>query len=175
MLKQGEGGHQRWATNQKSMGFLNIFCIGVRLVVMIDHRKGGIVRPSINYAAKRKSPAGWPNTKRGCVCHFIVKQFIAEPNVALVIYNQDKHVDKKGLPCHDDELRIQILSLLYVGVPVENIMQWHTEIVEKQGGPCNRVDLLTHRCVRRLERKIRRSTYDLDSDDDVSTQYCTVG
>ncbi|KAJ0969567.1 hypothetical protein J5N97_022444 [Dioscorea zingiberensis] len=151
-----------------------------------DHRKGGIVRPSRNYAAKRKTPAGRPNTKRGCVCHFIVKRLIAEPNVALVIYNQDKHVDKKGLPCHgpldkkaagtramfapyiSDELRLQILSLLYVGVPVETIMQQHTEIVEKQGGPCNRDDLLTHRYVRRLERKIRRSTYELDSDDDVS-------
>ncbi|KAM0947953.1 putative Zinc finger, SWIM-type [Dioscorea sansibarensis] len=123
-----------------------------------DHRKGGVVRPSRNYAAKRKTPAGRPNTKR----------------------------DKKGSPCHgpsdkkaagtcamfapyiSDELRLQILSLLYVGIPVETIMQRHTEIVEKQGGPCNRDDLLTHRYVRRLERKIRRSTYELDSVDDAS-------
>lgn len=151
-----------------------------------DHRKGGVVRPSRNYAVKRKTPAGRPNTKRGCVCHFIVKRLIAEPTVALVIYNQDKHVDKRGSPCHgpsdkkaagtsamfapyiSDELRLQILSLLFVGIPVETIMQRHTEIVEKQGGPCNRDDLLTHRYVRRLERKIRRSTYELDSVDDAS-------
>ncbi|KAJ6790841.1 Uncharacterized protein M6B38_248215 [Iris pallida] len=151
-----------------------------------DHRKGGLVRPSRNYTAKRKTPAGRPNTKRGCVCHFIVKRLIAEPSVALIIYNQDKHVDKKGVPCHgpqdkkaagtramfapyiSDELRLQIMSLLYVGVPVETIMQRHTEAVEKQGGPCNRDDLLTHRYVRRLERKIRRSTFELDSDDAVS-------
>ncbi|XP_020588249.1 uncharacterized protein LOC110030047 isoform X2 [Phalaenopsis equestris] len=152
-----------------------------------DHRKGGVVRPSRTYCIKRKTPAGRPNTKRGCVCHFIVKRLIAEPSVALIIYNQDKHVDKKGLPCHglqdskavgtyamfapciSDELRLQIMSLLYVGVPVETIMQRHTEAVEKQGGPSNRDDLLTHRYVRRLERKIRRSTYELDSDDDIST------
>ncbi|XP_010921093.1 uncharacterized protein [Elaeis guineensis] len=151
-----------------------------------DHRKGGVVRPSRNYTAKRKTPAGRPNTKRGCVCHFIVKRLIAEPSVALIIYNQDKHVDKKGLPCHgpmdkkavgtramfapyiSDELRLQIMSLLYVGVPVETIMQRHTEMVEKQGGPSNRDDLLTHRYVRRLERKIRRSMYELDADDSVS-------
>ncbi|WOK99140.1 hypothetical protein Cni_G07852 [Canna indica] len=151
-----------------------------------DHRKGGVVRPSRNYTAKRKTPAGRPNTKRGCVCHFIVKRLIAEPSVALVIYNQDNHVDKKGSPCHgpldaksvgtramfapyiSDELRLQVMSLLYVGVPVETIMQRHTQMVQKQGGPCSRDDLLTHRFVRRLERKIRRSAYELDPDDDVS-------
>ncbi|KAF7137346.1 hypothetical protein RHSIM_Rhsim07G0034200 [Rhododendron simsii] len=151
-----------------------------------DHRKGGIVRPSRStYVAKNKS-AGRPNTKRGCTCHFIVKRLIAQPSVALVIYNQDKHVDKKGLPCHgpqdrkaagtramyapyiSEDLRLRILSLLYVGVPVETIMQRHNESVEKQGGPCNRDDLLTHRCVRRQERSIRRSTYELDADDAVS-------
>ncbi|XP_020101546.1 uncharacterized protein LOC109719351 isoform X2 [Ananas comosus] len=151
-----------------------------------DHRKGGVVRPSRNYTAKRKTPAGRPNTKRGCVCHFIVKRLIAEPSVALIIYNHDKHVDKKGLPCHgpmdqkaigtramfapyiSDELRLQIMSLLYVGVPVETIMQRHTEMVERQGGPSNRDDLLTHRYVRRLERKIRRSSFELDADDAIS-------
>lgn len=151
-----------------------------------DHRKGGIVRPSrTTYVAKNKS-AGRPNTKRGCTCHFIVKRLIAEPTVALIIYNQEKHVDKKGLPCHgpqdkkaagtramyapyiSDELRLRVLSLLHVGVSVETIMQRHNESVEKQGGPCNRDDLLTHRYVRRQERSIRRSTYELDEDDAVS-------
>ncbi|KAL2254689.1 UNVERIFIED_CONTAM: hypothetical protein Sindi_0263600 [Sesamum indicum] len=151
-----------------------------------DHRKGGIVRPSrTTYVPKNKS-AGRPNTKRGCTCHFIVKRLIAEPSVALIIYNQDKHVDKKGLPCHgpqdkkaagtramyapyiSEELRLRVLSLLHVGVSVETIMQRHNESVEKQGGPCNRDDLLTHRYVRRQERSIRRSSYELDEDDAVS-------
>ncbi|CAM8901784.1 unnamed protein product [Rhodiola kirilowii] len=152
-----------------------------------DHRKGGIVRPSRSTYVPKKKPAGRPNTKRGCTCHFIVKRLIAEPSVALVIYNQDKHVDKKGLPCHgpqdkkaegtramyapyiSEDLRLRVLSLLYVGVPVETIMQRHNESVEKQGGPSNRDDLLTHRYVRRQERNIRRSTYELDADDATST------
>lgn len=115
-----------------------------------------------------------------------MKRLIAEPSVALIIYNQDKHVDKGGLPCHgpqdkkavgtramyapyiSEDLRLRVLSLLYVGVSVETIMQRHNESVEKQGGPCNRDDLLTHRYVRRQERSIRRSTYELDADDAVS-------
>ncbi|CAN6213393.1 unnamed protein product [Urochloa humidicola] len=151
-----------------------------------DYRKGGSARPSRPFPEKRKTPAGRPNTKRGCVCHFIVKRLIAEPSVALVIYNHNKHVDKKGLPCHgpmdkmavgtkamfapyiSDELRLQVMSLLYVGIPVETIMQRHSEMVRKQGGPSNRDDLLTHRYVRRLERKIRRSDYELDDDDAIS-------
>ncbi|CAA0827615.1 zinc ion binding [Striga hermonthica] len=151
-----------------------------------DHRKGGIVRPSRTTYVPKKKPAGRPNTKRGCTCHFIVKRLIADPSVALVIYNQDKHVDKRGLPCHgpldeeaagtramyapyiSEELRLRVLSLLHVGVSVETIMQRHNESVEKQGGPCNRDDLLTHRYVRRQERSIRRSSYELDEDDEVS-------
>ncbi|XP_019190053.1 PREDICTED: uncharacterized protein LOC109184506 isoform X1 [Ipomoea nil] len=151
-----------------------------------DHRKGGVVRPSRTTYVPKKKSAGRPNTKRGCTCHFIVKRLIAEPSVALIIYNQDKHVDKKGLPCHgpqdkkaagtramyapyiSEDLRLRVLSLLYVGVSVETIMQRHNESVERQGGPCNRDDLLTHRYVRRQERSIRRSTYELDADDAIS-------
>lgn len=115
-----------------------------------------------------------------------MKRLIAEPSVALIIYNQDKHVDKKGLPCHgpqdqkaagtcamfapyfSEDLRLRVLSLLYVGVSVETIMQRHNETVERQGGPSNRDDLLTHRYVRIQERSIRRSTYELDADDALS-------
>lgn len=144
------------------------------------------MRPSrATYVAKNKS-VGRPNTKRGCECHFIVKRLMAEPNVALIIYNQDKHVDKDGLPCHgpqdsksagtramyapyiSEELRLRVLSLIHVGVSVETIMQRHNEFVKKQGGPSNRDDLLTHRYVRRQERNIRRTIYELDEDDSVS-------
>ncbi|MCL7036349.1 hypothetical protein MKW94_008408, partial [Papaver nudicaule] len=151
-----------------------------------DHRQGGIVRPSRSTYVPKKKSAGRPNTKRGCVCHFIVKRLIADPSIALIIYNQDKHVDKSEQPCHgpqdkkavgtraafapyiSDDFRLRVLSLLHVGVSVETIMQRHNEFVEKQGGPRNRDDLLTHRYVRRLERSIRRSNYELDEDDMVS-------
>ncbi|CAJ2644362.1 unnamed protein product [Trifolium pratense] len=144
-----------------------------------DPRKGGVVPP-------KKKNAGRPNTKRGCTCHFIVKRLKAKPSVALITYNNDKHVDEKGLPCHgpqdnkaagtpaefapyiSEDLRLRVLSLLYVGVSVETIMDRHNESVKKQGGPRNRDDLLTHRYVRRQERAIHRSTYELDTDDSVS-------
>ncbi|GFQ03851.1 hypothetical protein PHJA_002528900 [Phtheirospermum japonicum] len=151
-----------------------------------DHRTGGKVRPSRTTYVSKNKPSGRPNTKRGCRCHFIAKRLSADPSVALIIYNDHKHVDMKGLPCHgpldkksagtramyapyiSEELRLRVLSLLHVGVSVETIMQRHTESVEKQGGPCNRDDLLTHRYVRRQERSIRRSTHELDEDDAVS-------
>jgi hypothetical protein len=71
-------------------------------------------------------------------------------------------------PNISEDLRLRVLSLLYVGVSVETITQRHNESVERQGGRCNRDDLLTHRYVRRQERSIRRSTYEMDADDAVS-------
>ncbi|XP_076953139.1 uncharacterized protein LOC143627133 [Bidens hawaiensis] len=151
-----------------------------------DHRIGGVVRPSRNTHKPNKKSVGRPNTKRGCICHFIVKRLIAKPNVALVIYNKDKHVDKEGLPCHgpqdtkaigtramyapfiSEDLRQRVMCLLHVGIPVETIMQRHNESVEIHGGVCGRDDLLTHRHVRIQERNIRRAICELDEDDDVS-------
>ncbi|XP_071709525.1 uncharacterized protein [Rutidosis leptorrhynchoides] len=156
-------------------------------------RKGGVVKPSRSNSVPKKKTAGRPNTKRGCQCRFIVKRLKAKPTVALVIYNQDKHVDEKGLPCHgsqdkksvgtramyapfiSEDLRLRVLSLLHVGIPVETIMKRHNESVEKQGGPSNRDDLLTHRDVRKQERNIRRSSYQLDEDDDVSIRLWVEG
>jgi hypothetical protein len=71
-------------------------------------------------------------------------------------------------PYISEDLRLRVLSLLYVAVSVETITQRHNESLERQGGPCNRDDLLTPRYVRRQERSIRRSTYEMDADDAVS-------
>ncbi|KAB2612003.1 hypothetical protein D8674_020035, partial [Pyrus ussuriensis x Pyrus communis] len=95
----------------------------------------------------KKKNASRPNTKRGCTCHFIVKQLIAEPSVALIIYNHDKHMAAGTramfASCISEDLLLCVQSLLYAGVSVETIMQRHNESVEKQGGPSNRDDLLT--------------------------------
>ena len=74
---------------------------------------------------------------------------------------------RKRLPCHgpqdnkaagiramfalytSKDLRLCVLFLLHVGVSVETIMQRYGELAERQGGPRNRDDLLTHRYVRR--------------------------
>eukprot|EP01018_Ginkgo_biloba_P029619 Gb_01440 [translate_table: standard] len=44
--------------------------------------------------------------KRGYACHFIMKRLGAKPSVAMIIYNNYKHVDKYGCPYHrvEDEL-----------------------------------------------------------------------
>ncbi|CAN6569920.1 unnamed protein product [Malus baccata var. baccata] len=95
--------------------------------------------------------------------------------VARIIYNQDKHVDRKGVPCHgpqdkmaaetraifapciSEDLLLRVQSLLYAGVSVETIMQRHNESVEKQGGPSNRDDLLTHRVAVATDDSLRQS------------------
>ncbi|MCD7455801.1 hypothetical protein HAX54_029655 [Datura stramonium] len=62
---------------------------------------------------------------------------------------------------------VRVLSLLYVGVKFrkqscrDTMNQWR----DKEPMQTGRCDLLTHRYVRRQERSIRRSTYELDTDD----------
>ena len=77
-----------------------------------DHRKCDVVWPKRNTYVPKKKSASRPNTKRGCTCHFIVKRLIVEPSMALIIYNQDKHLDKKGLPCHGPQDKKAIPQLL---------------------------------------------------------------
>jgi len=159
-----------------------------------DRRKGGTSRPSrkcIKPSERRR--AGRPHTKSGCLCHFIVKRLYARPYVALITYNQQKHVDKSGSPCHgplDDKpigtskefrlwitkpigtpkkLRLWITSMLYLGFSVESIMQKHMKAIEKHGGPSNRDDRLFLNYVLELKTDLRQSTYELDSDDDDET------
>ncbi|KAF9608541.1 hypothetical protein IFM89_009907 [Coptis chinensis] len=153
-----------------------------------DRREGGSVRPSRNTYVRKKKSAGRPSIKRGCQCYFFVKRLVAKPYAALIIYKQDKHVDEKGLPCHgpqdaravgtramfapyisDDLLRL-LASLIHIGFSVETIMHIRHELIEKPGSPFNHDDFVTHRYVRRLERRIRRSKFELDEDDAVSIE-----
>lgn len=125
---------------------------------------------------------------RGCLCHFTVKRLYTRPLVALVIYNQRKHVDKSGSPCHgildkeamgtramyapriSDELRQKIMSMLYVGIPLDNIIQQHVEEVQRHGGPQNRDDFLSRNDVRNMERLIRNSSYELHANQECSVK-----
>ncbi|KAG0478763.1 hypothetical protein HPP92_013482 [Vanilla planifolia] len=115
--------------------YLKKHCIGA-LFGPDDHREGGVVSPRQELCCKEKRLLLADQIRRGMCVHFIVKRLIAEPSVAPIIYNQDKHVDKRHLvmvprtkkaartyamfaPCFSDELSLQIMSLLYVGVPVK--------------------------------------------------------
>lgn len=46
---------------------------------------------------EKKINAGNLNINKGCTCQFMVKCLTVTPSVALITYNVDKHVDKKGL------------------------------------------------------------------------------
>ncbi|GLJ23594.1 hypothetical protein SUGI_0446820 [Cryptomeria japonica] len=134
-----------------------------------DHRKGGTSRPS-----------------RKCIKPSM-KKSSAGP---LGDHIQREHVDKSGSPCHgpldtkaigtlaiyapyiSEELRQQIMSMLYAGISVESIIQNHKKSVERQGGPYNRDAFLSRRFVLTLERNIRRATHELDSDDALSMKLC---
>ncbi|PIA42565.1 hypothetical protein AQUCO_02000185v1 [Aquilegia coerulea] len=129
------------------------------------------------------SRPGRRHMMRGCLCHFTVKRLYTRPLLALIIYNQRSHVDKTGAPCHgildrdavgtramyapriSEELRQKVMSMLYVGISLDDIIQHHTAEVERQGGPCSRDDFLTRNDVRNMERVIRQSMYQLHADD----------
>ncbi|TYK31403.1 uncharacterized protein E5676_scaffold455G007110 [Cucumis melo var. makuwa] len=147
-------------------------------------RSSSIIKP----ASGKGSRPGRRHMMRGCLCHFTVKRLYARPHLALIIYNQRKHIDKSGAPCHgildrdavgtramytqriSEELRQKIMSMLYVGIPIENIVQHHSEVVQGHGGPQNRDDFLSRIDVRNMERVIRNSSHELHINDDCSVK-----
>lgn len=134
------------------------------------------------------SRPGRRHMMRGCLCHFTVKRLYMRPLLALIIYNQRRHVDKTGVPCHgildrnavgtramyapriSEELRQKVMSMLYVGISLDNIIQHHTEVMQKQGGPHNRDDFLTRNDVRNMDRIIRNSSHELQETDECSVK-----
>ncbi|KAI8022974.1 hypothetical protein LOK49_LG03G02026 [Camellia lanceoleosa] len=124
---------------------------------------------SFRVESRRKRPEGSVSKPRVdgylkytlCLCHFTVKRLYTRPLLALIIYNQRNHVDKTGAPCHgildhdavgtramyapriSEELRQKVMSMLYVGISLDNVMQHHMEEVQRHGGPHNRDDFLT--------------------------------
>ncbi|KAI3911796.1 hypothetical protein MKW92_045214 [Papaver armeniacum] len=117
------------------------------------------------------SRPGRRHMMRGCLCHFTVKTLI------------HTHVDKSGSPCHgildrdavgtramyapriSDELRQKVMSMLYVGISWDDIIQHHTDVVERHGGPSNRDDFLTRNDVRNMERVVKHSTREVHEND----------
>ncbi|KAK4277111.1 hypothetical protein QN277_015160 [Acacia crassicarpa] len=134
------------------------------------------------------SRPGRRHMMRGCLCHFTVKRLYMRPLLALIIYNQRRHVDKNGSPCHgildrnavgtramyapriSDELRQKVMSMLNVGISLDNIIQHHAEVMQKLGGPHNRDDFLTRNDVRNMERISRNSTHELQENDEYSVR-----
>ncbi|KAK2983122.1 hypothetical protein RJ640_022594 [Escallonia rubra] len=143
---------------------------------------------NIKPASGKGSRPGRRHMMRGCICHFTVKRLYTRPLVALIIYNQRNHVDKTGAPCHgildrdavgtramyapriSEELRQKVMSMLYVGISLDNIIQHHMEEVQRHGGPQNRDDFLTRNDVRNMERLVRNSSHELHTNDGFSVK-----
>ncbi|XP_039687846.1 uncharacterized protein [Medicago truncatula] len=73
-------------------------------------------------------------------------------------------------PRISDELRQKVMSMLYVGISLDNILQHHAEVTQKQGGPLNRGDFLTRNDVRNMERTIHNSSRELLGNEECSVK-----
>lgn len=153
-----------------------------------ESESGVVDATSAKPASGKGSRPGRRHMMRGCLCHFTVKRLYTRPHLALIIYNQKRHVDKAGALCHgifdidavgtramyapriSDELRQKVMSMLYVGISLDNILQHNAEVTQKQGGPLNRDDFLTRNDVRNMERTIHNSSLELLGNDECSVK-----
>eukprot|EP01018_Ginkgo_biloba_P021358 Gb_34654 [translate_table: standard] len=153
-----------------------------------NYGEGGAALPSRKFRLGGRKKVVRPQSMRGCMCHFTVKRLYTRPSVALIIYNQRQHIDKTGSICHgpldrdalgprsmtfpyvSNELRQQTMSMIYLGISEDSILQKHIEDAQRYGGPSSGGDLLASKYVQKLEKVIKRSTYELDPDDVLSVR-----
>ena len=127
---------------------------------------------------------------RGCKCHFVVKRLYARPSLALLVYNDNdrRHVNDSGFVCHGpldrdaigpgakkipyicNEIQQQTMSMIYLGIPEENVLEKHIEGIQRYCGSNAKVNSLASQYVHKLGMIIRRSTHELDLDDHASIQ-----
>ncbi|KAM3274783.1 hypothetical protein ACQJBY_043655 [Aegilops geniculata] len=151
-----------------------------------NYGEGGTILPSRRYRLNTRNRAARPQSMRGCTCHFAIKRLYACPSLALIIYHERRHVNKSGFVCHGpldrdaigpgarkvpyvgSEIQQQTMSLIYLGVPEENILQTHIEGIQRYCGSDAKVDNLASQYVHKLGMIIKRSTHELDLDDQAS-------
>ncbi|KDP32636.1 hypothetical protein JCGZ_13186 [Jatropha curcas] len=151
-----------------------------------NYGEGGSILPSRRYRLNTRNRAARPQSMRGCTCHFVVKRLYARPSVALIIYNERRHVNKSGFVCHGpldrdaigpgakkipyicNEIQQQTMSMIYLGIPEENVLEKHIEGIQRYCGSNARVDSLASQYVQKLGMIIKRSTHELDLDDQSS-------
>nr|XP_043608729.1 uncharacterized protein LOC122580520 [Erigeron canadensis] len=146
----------------------------------------GVVLPSRKYRLNTRNRAARPQSMRGCQCHFVVKRLYVRPSLALLIYNDRRHVNKSGFICHGpldrdaigpgakkipyvgNEIQQQTMSMIYLGIPEENVLEKHIEEIQRYGGSDAKVNALASQYVHKLGMIIKRSTHELDLDDQAS-------
>ncbi|KAJ1282666.1 hypothetical protein BS78_03G069600 [Paspalum vaginatum] len=151
-----------------------------------NYGEGGTILPSRRYRLNTRNRAARPQSMRGCTCHFAVKRLYARPSLLLIIYHERRHINKSGFICHGpldrnaigpgarkvpyigSEIQQQTMSLIYLGVPEENILQTHIEGIQRYCSSDARVDTHASQYVQKLGMIIKRSTHELDLDDQAS-------
>ncbi|KAJ4961433.1 hypothetical protein NE237_021343 [Protea cynaroides] len=151
-----------------------------------NYGEGGGILPSRRYRLNTRNRAARPQSMRGCQCRFAVKRLYARPSVALIIYYERRHVNKSGSVCHgpldrdaigpgakkipyiSNEIQQQTMSMIYLGIPVENVLQKHIEGVQRYCGTDAKVSSLASQYIHKLGMIIKRSTHELDLDDQAS-------
>ncbi|KAL6528856.1 hypothetical protein OROMI_029032 [Orobanche minor] len=151
-----------------------------------NYGEGGGILPSRRYRLNTRNRAARPQSMRGCTCHFVVKRLYARPSFALLIYNERRHVNKAGFVCHGpldkdaigpkakkvpyvcSEIQQQTMSMIYLGIPEENVLEKHMEGIQRYGDSDARATSLASQYVQKLGMIIKRSTHELDLDDQAS-------
>ncbi|CAI9112760.1 OLC1v1013251C1 [Oldenlandia corymbosa var. corymbosa] len=153
-----------------------------------NYGEGGDILPSRRYRLNTRNRAARPQSMRGCTCHFVVKRLVGLPDFALIIYNNRQHVNKFGTICHgpldrdaigpgakkllynSNEIQQQTMAMIYLGIPIENVLEKHIEGVERYCGPNTQVKNLASQYVHKLGLIIKRSSHELDLDDQASVK-----
>lgn len=153
-----------------------------------NYGEGGSILPSRRYRLNTRNRAARPQSMRGCTCHFVVKRLYARPSLALMIYNNRRHVNKSGFVCHGpldrdaigpgakkipyicNEIQQQTMSMIYLGIPEENVLEKHIEGIQRYCGSDTKVSSLASQYVHKLGMIIKRSTHELDLDDQASVR-----
>ncbi|KAH7671685.1 Zinc finger SWIM-type protein [Dioscorea alata] len=151
-----------------------------------NYGEGGTILPSRRYRLNTRNRAARPQSMRGCTCNFTVKRLYTRPSVALIIYHERRHINKSGFICHGpldrdaigpgakkipyicSEIQQQTMSLIYLGVPEENVLQTHIEGIQRYCGSDAKVNTLASQYIQKLGMIIKRSTHELDLDDQAS-------
>ncbi|CAM8938057.1 unnamed protein product [Rhodiola kirilowii] len=151
-----------------------------------NYGDGGGILPSRRYRLNTRNRAARPQSMRGCTCRFVVKRLYAHPSLALLIYNERRHVNKCGYVCHGpldkdaigpgaktvpyigNDIQQQTMSMIYLGIPEENVLEKHIEGIQRYCGPNSKASSLASQYVHKLEMVIKRSTHELDLDDQAS-------
>lgn len=116
-----------------------------------------------------------------------MKRLYARPSLALLIFNDRRHVNKSGFICHGpldrdaigpgakkipyvgNEIQQQTMSMIYLGIPEENVLEKHIQGIQRYYSGSGSDDVkVASQYVHKLGMIIKRSTHELDLDDHAS-------